>query len=375
MRILHLILATLSLAPVMAANAVDQIIDSETGPLRVATLTTGLSHPWGMTFLPDGSMLVTERAGRLRRVNADGQLDPTPIGGLPEIRAQGQGGLLDVALHPKFAANRLVYIAFSEPGSGGVGTAVARGYLHGSTLEDTQVIFRLLPKSGTGHHFGARLVFDRDGYLFITLGDRGERARAQDIDDHAGSLIRIHDDGRVPADNPFVGRADARPEIFSYGHRNQQGAALNPWTGAVWTHEHGPQGGDEINIPRAGANHGWPVITYGVEYVSARRIGEGTHKAGMAQPIHSWVPSIAPSGMAFYTGHEFSAWQGNLLVGSLKFGLLVRLALDGDKVVHEERLLNGHFGRIRDVRQGPDGAVYLLTDEDAGRILRLSREE
>ncbi len=337
-------------------------------------LTDGLEHPWGLAFLPDGGMLVTERPGRLRLADADGHLHPQPIGGLPPIRPHGQGGLLDVALHPDFRDNRLVYFSFAEADSQGVGTAVARGQLRGHRLEQVETIFRLLPKSGARQHFGSRLVFDNDGYLFITLGDRGERTRAQDLNDHAGSVIRLHDDGRIPADNPFVQRQGARPEIYSYGHRNAQGAALHPDTGRLWIHEHGPQGGDELNIPAAGVNYGWPVITYGAEYMTGFKIGEGTHKAGMAQPVYYWTPSIAPSGMAFYTGDRFPGWNGNLFVGSLKFRLLVRLVLDGERIVSEERLLKDELGRIRDVRQGPDGLLYLLTDQDDGWLVRLVPE-
>ena len=337
-------------------------------------VTAGLEHPWSVAFLPDGRMLVTERAGRLRLISAAGKLHPEPIGGLPAIRQHGQGGLLDVVLHPDFKNNQLVYFSFAEADGRSVGTAVARGRLRGHQLEQVEVIFRLLPKSKARQHFGSRLVFDNKGYLFITLGDRGDRPRAQDLNDHAGSLIRLHDDGRIPADNPFVKRAGARPEIFSYGHRNMQGAALHPLTGKVWTHEHGPQGGDELNIEQAGVNYGWPVITYGVNYVIGTRIGEGTHKEGMAQAVHYWVPSIAPSGMTFYTGERFPQWQGNLFVGSLKFRLLVRLVLEDEKVVREERLLKDELGRIRDVRQGPDGLLYLLTDESDGRLVRLLPE-
>lgn len=344
---------------------------SERQAFTVEVLSEGLNHPWGMAFLPDKSVLVSERRGRLRLLDATGKLHPQPIAGLPPIRQYGQGGLLDVALHPRFADNQLVYLSFAEQGARGVGTAVGRGRLQGHRLHDFEVIFRLEPKTNTTYHFGSRLVFDRQGYLFITLGDRGDRERAQDLNDHAGSLIRLHDDGRIPADNPFVGRSDARAEIFSYGHRNMQGAALHPLSGKLWTHEHGPQGGDELNIPEAGVNHGWPVITYGVNYVSGTRIGEGTHKPGMAQPIHYWVPSIAPSGMAFYTGDRYPAWQGNLFIGSLKFRQLVRLELDGKKVVHEERMLDDVVGRIRDVRQGPDGLLYLLSDADNGKLVRL----
>lgn len=348
------------------------IQNSEVQAFRVQTLTEGLEHPWSVAFLPDGRFLVTERPGRLRIVEADGTLIEQTVDGLPPIQPHGQGGLLDVALHPQFANNGWVYLSFAEAGPGGVGTAVARGRLDGMTLRDTAVLFRLQPKSSAGVHFGSRLVFDRAGHLFVTLGDRGERMRAQDLGDHAGSVIRLNDDGSVPADNPFVDRADTRPEIYSFGHRNIQGATLHPKSGQLWTHEHGPQGGDEINLPQPGVNYGWPVITYGVNYGIGTQIGEGTHKPGMAQPLYYWVPSIAPSGMAFYSGDRFPAWQGDLFVGSLKFRLLVRLVIENDRVVHEERLLEDELGRIRDVRTGPDGLIYLLTDEDDGRLVRLT---
>lgn len=352
-------------------SAAEPRIPTEKTEFTYEVLTRGLSHPWSLAFLPDGRMLVTERVGTLRIIDPSGRLDPVPITGLPKIRQHGQGGLLDVALHPQFDKNRLLYFSFAEAGQGGYGTAVARGRLENHRLSQVEVIYRMERKTGSRRHFGSRLVFDRDGYLFITQGERGERHRAQDLDDHAGSLIRVHDNGSIPDDNPFVGRRDAKPEIYSYGHRNMQGAALNPWSGRLWIHEHGPQGGDEINIPEAGKNYGWPVITYGVNYGSGTRIGEGTHKRGMEQPIYHWTPSIAPSGMAFYEADRFPAWQGNLFVGSLKFRMLVRLELEGNKIVHEERMLEGKLGRIRDVRQGPDGLLYLLTDEDNGQLIRL----
>ncbi len=358
--------------PAPLQSLAQEIVESEKTSFRYEILTQGLSHPWSLAFLPDGRMLVTERGGNLRTIDATGRLDPVPISGLPPIRQHGQGGLLDVVLHPDFQSNRLVYFSFAEKGREGYGTAVARGRLEDHRLSGVEVIFRIAMKTGTRQHFGSRLVFDRDGYLFITLGDRGERPRAQDLGDHAGSLIRLHDDGRVPQDNPFVKRWRVKSEIYSYGHRNMQGAALNPWSGRIWTHEHGPQGGDEINIPQAGKNYGWPVITYGANYVTGTTIGEGTHKEGMQQPVYYWVPSIAPSGMAFYDGDRFKDWQGDLFVGSLKFRLLVRLELEGDKIVHEERLLTDKLGRIRDVRQGPDGLIYLLTDEENGKLVRLS---
>jgi len=355
------------------AQAVDTV-KSDEHEFRVVTVVAGLEHPWGLAFLPDGRMLVTERAGRLRIIK-DGKLDPQPVAGLPQIALHGQGGLLDVAVHPRFAENSLVYLAYAARGSDGVGTEVARGKLVGNRLENVQVIFRQQPKGSTGNHFGSRLVFDRAGLLYITLGDRGEMERAQKPGDHAGSVIRLHDDGRVPADNPFVGKAGWKPEKFTLGNRNIQGAALHPQTGMLWTHEHGPQGGDEVNVIRAGTNYGWPVITYGANYGTGTKIGEGTAKPGMAQPLHYWVPSIAPSGMAFYSGDQFPRWRGDLFVGALKGQMLVRLKLDGEKVVREERLLQGLFkgrlGRIRDVRVGPDGYIYLLTDEAAGVLARL----
>lgn len=347
------------------------VFDTELHRVSAQLVSDGLEHPWAVAFLPDGGYLVTERPGRLRWISPDGQLLEQPISGLPQIGAVGQGGLLDVALHPDFAANQWVYLSYSEPGPGGVGTAVARGRLRGMHLADTEVIFRMNTKSNGGRHFGSRLVFDDQGHLFISLGDRGDRPRAQHLDDHIGTLIRLNDDGSIPSDNPFLGIAGALPEIYSYGHRNIQGAARHPVSGRLWTHEHGPQGGDEINLPEAGVNHGWPVITYGVNYGLGTPIGEGTAKAGMAQPLHYWVPSIAPSGMAFYNGGRFPHWRGNLFVGSLKFRQLVRLELDGERVIAEERMLDSALGRIRDVRQGPDGLLYLLTDDRNGGLFRL----
>lgn len=348
---------------------------SEKVAFRVVELSAGLEHPWSVAFLPDGRFLVSERPGRLRLIAADGRLDPRPVAGVPAVVARGQGGLLDVVLHPQFASNGWVYLSYAGGGEGGAGTEVARGRLvsdaSGSRLVDLQVIYRQQPKSGARVHFGSRLVFGRDGMLYITQGDRGEMARAQQLDDLAGKLVRVHDDGRVPADNPWRGTPGARAEIFSVGHRSMQGAALHPQSGALWTHEHGPQGGDEINVIRPGRNYGWPVITYGVNYGLGTKIGVGTHRAGLEQPLYQWTPSIAPSGMAFYDGGRFPAWRGNLFVGALKYRMLVRLELDGERVVHEERLLAGQFGRIRDVRAGPDGLLYLLTDEPDGRLLRL----
>lgn len=342
--------------------------DTSAGPVRLTTVASGLDHPWAVAFLPDGRMLVTERPGRLRIVGRGGQLGE-PIAGVPAVHADGQGGLLDVALDPRFSDNRHIYLSYAEPGSGGAGTAVARARLGEGRVEDVTVIFRQRPKFGGSSHFGSRLVFARDGALFITLGERNQRDRAQSLDNHIGKVVRIRPDGSVPKDNPFASRDGALPEIWSYGHRNVQGAALHPETGRLWTVEHGARGGDEINIPSAGRNHGWPVISYGVHY-SGEKIGEGTRKAGMEQPVFYWDPSIAPSGMAFYTGDAIPAWRGSVFVGGMAGTLLSRLELEGDEVAREERLFRG-FARIRDVRQGPDGMLYLLTDESDGALLRV----
>jgi glucose/arabinose dehydrogenase len=347
------------------------VIVSETHAFRLVTLVTGLENPWSVAFLPDGRMLVTERAGRLRLVGPDFKLLPQAIEGLPEVVERGQGGLFDVALHPQFAQNGWIYWAYNAPGAGGWGTALARGKLQGQRMTEVQVLFSMQPKTRSNQHFGGRIVFDKAGMLYLTLGDRGDKDRAQKLDDHAGSVIRLHDDGRVPGDNPFVKRTGALPEKWTLGNRNMQGAALHPQTGDLWTHEHGPQGGDEVNVMRSGLNYGWPVITYGVNYGLGTRIGEGQTKPGMVQPLHVWVPSIAPSGMAFVSGSKFPQWQGDLLVGALRGQMLVRLVLDGEKVLREERLLHGKAGRIRDVRMGPDGLVYLLSDGPDGALLRL----
>jgi glucose/arabinose dehydrogenase len=347
------------------------VFKSEKHAFRVATLVTGLENPWSVAFLPDGRMLVAELGGRLRLVGQGFQLDPKPIEGLPEIVAQGQGGLFDVVLHPQYAQNGWIYWAYNAPGSGGWGTALARGKLQGKRMTEVQELFSMQPKTRSSYHFGGRIVFDTSAMLHLTLGDRGDKDRAQKLDDHAGSVIRLHDDGRVPANNPFVKRAGAFAEKWTLGNRNMQGAALHPITGELWTHEHGPQGGDEVNVMRSGLNYGWPVITYGVNYGLGTKIGEGQVKAGMVQPLQVWVPSIAPSGMAFVSGSQFPQWQGDLLVGALRGQMLVRLTLDGEKVLNEERLLQGRLGRIRDVRMGPDGLVYLLAGEAQGSLLRL----
>ena len=348
-----------------------QLIHSEKHSFRIVPLLAGLENPWSIAFLPDGRMLVTERAGRLRLVTQDFKLDPKPIDGLPEVIANGQGGLFDVVLHPQHAQNGWIYWAYNAPGTGGWGTALARGKLLGQRMTEVQVLFSMQPKTRSAHHFGGRIVFDATGMVYLTLGDRGDKDRAQKLNDHAGSVIRLHDDGRVPNDNPFVQRAGALPEKWTLGHRNMQGAAINPQTGELWTHEHGPQGGDEVNVIRPGLNYGWPVVTYGVNYGLGTKIGEGQSKPGMVQPLQVWVPSIAPSGMAFVSGSQFSQWRGNMLVGALRGQMLVRLTLEGDKVLSEERLFQGRPGRIRDVRMGPDGLVYLLTDDPQGALLRL----
>ena len=348
-----------------------QLIHSEKHSFRIVPLLAGLENPWSIAFLPDGRMLVTERAGRLRLVSQDFKLDPKPIDGLPEVIANGQGGLFDVVLHPQHAQNGWIYWAYNAPGTGGWGTALARGKLQGQRMTEVQVLFSMQPKTRSAHHFGGRIVFDAAGMVYLTLGDRGDKDRAQKLNDHAGSVIRLHDDGRVPNDNPFVQRAAALPEKWTLGHRNMQGAAINPQTGELWTHEHGPQGGDEVNVIRPGLNYGWPVITYGVNYGLGTKIGEGQSKPGMVQPLQVWVPSIAPSGMAFVSGSQFPQWQGSMLVGALRGQMLVRLTLAGDKVLSEERLFQGRPGRIRDVRMGPDGLVYLLTDDPQGALLRL----
>ncbi|MGZ5148739.1 MAG: PQQ-dependent sugar dehydrogenase [Burkholderiales bacterium] len=346
-------------------------VQSEKHSFNVVTLVEGLQNPWSIAWLPDGRMLITERAGRLRIVGKNFRLDPQIVEGLPETVVRGQGGLFDVVPHPNYKDNGWIYISYSGPGEGGHGTELMRAKLEGHRLVEQQVLFRAQPKTRHDIQFGGRIVFDGKNHVFLTLGDFGDMRRAQRLDDHTGSVIRLNEDGSVPKDNPFVGRKDAKPEKFTYGHRNIQGAALHPQTGELWTHEHGPQGGDEINIIRPGRNYGWPVITYGANYGSGTKIGEGTQKAGMEQPLYYWVPSIAPSGLAFYEGDKFLNWRGNMLVGSLKDEMLVRLELDGEKVTKEERLLKGAIGRIRDVRVGPDGLIYLLTDERRGILARL----
>jgi len=340
--------------------------------VAVETVVSGIEHPWGVAILPDGRFVVTERPGRVRIVSATGQLS-APLRGVPAVAARGQGGMLDVALDPGFATNRTIYLSYAEPGEGGTaGTAVARAQLTDTELVDVRVIYRQQPKVNSGNHFGSRIVFRNDGTMFVTQGDRfSQRDAAQDLNSLIGKIVRINTDGTVPRDNPFVGRSDARPEIWSYGHRNVQAAALHPETGDLWTVEHGAAGGDELNRPEAGKNYGWPVITYGRDY-SGRSIGEGTHKEGMEQPVYYWDPVIAPSGMTFYTGNAFPAWKGSALVGGLASNALVRLTLENGRVTKEERYLGELGARIRDVQQGPDGSLYVLTDASGGRLLRLT---
>ncbi|HRY24132.1 MAG TPA: PQQ-dependent sugar dehydrogenase [Geminicoccaceae bacterium] len=354
----------------LGAGELPSNVASEEASFSVERVTGGLEHPWGMAFLPDGRILVTERPGRLRLIEADGTLDPTPLEAVPTAFARGQGGLLDVALHPGFNANRLVYLSFSQLGGRGAVTAVARGTLEENGLAGTEVIFTSNGQTSHTRHFGSRLAFDTDGRLWVTHGDRGERDLAQDLKSHAGSVLRLTDDGGAPEDNPFVGQRGAMPEIYSMGHRNPQGLAIHPATGAIWIHEHGPRGGDEINILEAGGNYGWPVVSQGREYASGRAVG-ASEAAGMTPAIYIWDPSIAPSGMAFYDGEAFPEWRGDLFVGALAYQLLARLELDGDRVVHEERLLEDELGRIRDVAVGPNGFLYLLTDEADGGLFRL----
>ena len=382
---MHTIARSLLLAGIVAcgpgggdtqAQGTDQAPRSPTpggtpGVVRAEVVARGLEHPWALALLPDGRFLVTERPGRLRIVGADGALSE-PLAGVPAAAANGQGGLLDVTLDPQFAENRLVYLSYAEPGDGGTAsTAVARGRLGGAGLEDVQVIYRQVPKVQSRGHYGSRIVFDREGRLFVTQGDRmNQRPRVQDLSAGIGKIMRINPDGSVPDDNPFVGRDGALPEIWSYGHRNVQAAALHPETGQLWTVEHGARGGDELNHPEAGKNYGWPVITYGVDY-SGDRIGEGTAKEGMEQPVYYWDPVIAPSGMVWYTGDAFPGWRGSVLIGSMTPGALVRLEMGDGRVIREERYLTELDARFRDVQQGADGLVYVVTDAADGQLLRL----
>jgi aldose sugar dehydrogenase len=339
---------------------------------RVVTVAHGLVNPWALAFLPDGRMLVTERPGRMRVIGKDGRPGPA-LDGLPAVAAAGQCGLLDVALDPKFSDNRRIWFTYAEAGEGGNSTVLASAKLGPNALSEVRVVFRQMPKVNSTLHCGSRIVFDRQGRLLLGLGERGSRKDdAQTLDNHLGKVVRIELDGKVPADNPFVGTTGALPEIFSRGHRNIQGAALHPVTGELWAVEHGPQGGDELNVVEAGRNYGWPLITYGRNYGVGTRIGEEGPKPGFEQPIRWWVPtSVAPSGMAFVTGDRYPGWKGSLLIGTLREQTLIRLTLNGRQVLSEERLLRTLSSRIRDVREGPDGYIYLLTEGNEGRVLRL----
>ncbi len=363
--------------PRVVQDAEQAAYESERQRFTVADHVAGLDHPWSLAFLPDGGMLITERPGRLRRIAADGSVS-TPVTGLPEIFVDGQAGLLDVAVSPDYPRDGWIYLAFAEPNFRGnkAGTAVVRGKLQGNALVEPSVVYRQEPKLSHGTHVGARLVFDDQGNLFVTQGDnRVGAATAQELDKLSGKIVRIHPDGTVPEDNPFVMRAGARGEIWSYGHRNVQGAALHPVTRQLWATEHGPMGGDELNLPKAGLNYGWPVITHGIDY-SGRPVpgSQGTVAPGMEQPHHVWAKSPGLSGMAFYTGDALPGWKGNLFLGALAAKALIRLELEGDRIVHEERLLMERNQRIRDVRQGPDGALYVLVDAPApdGKLLRIA---
>ena len=346
-------------------------IQSEQATFKIELVTAGLNHPWGMAFLPNGDMLITERDGALR-LFTDGALADDAIDGVPKVYAQGQGGLLDGVIDPNFSDNSLVYLSYAGVDDDGrSSTRVARGRLLDGALDDVEVIFRSNSASSGGVHWGSRLGFDPAGDLYVTVGERGNPDTSQNLSRHGGTVVRIKPDGTVPEDNPFIGTADAQPEIYSYGHRNPQGLAVHPETGRVWTQEHGPQGGDEVNLIEAGANYGWPTITWGVNY-GGSPINNGLRELdGLTQPVHFWDPSIAPSGMTFYDGDAFPEWQGDLFVGALKFQLIARLEMEGDKVVAEERLIEGAIGRIRDVRTGPDGFLYILTDDPNGGLFRL----
>ena len=356
-------------APALVGAQEQQTLKSAKATYRLGKLSDGLEQPWGMAFLPDGRILVTERPGRLR-IFADGKLDPRPLGGVPAVQASGQGGLLDVCLHPDFARNRALYLAYSGPGNGGTATTVARAELADGGLRNVATVYEALPRAGGGLHFGSRIAFDRAGLMYVAAGERYQMKRAQDLRDLGGKIVRLRDDGSVPPDNPFVGRADARPEIFTWGHRNPQGLAMHPETGRMWSVEHGPRGGDELNLLKSGANYGWPLATHGIDY-NGSIISEHKSLPGMEDPVRVWVPSISPCGLCFYTGDKFPGWKGSVFTGGLSAYALFRIELDGDRYRSEERLIDGRLPYIRDVRQGPDGLLYLVTHSDQGGLFRL----
>jgi glucose/arabinose dehydrogenase len=363
---------TLAAVGIVAAPAIaraQDIVKSSKHTLRLVTLSRGLEQPWGMAFLPDGRMLITERPGRLR-VFANGRLEPAPLAGVPKVAATGQGGLLDVCLHPDFARNRLLYLSYSGEGAGGNATTVARAEWGDGGLREVTTIFEALPRASGGLHFGSRIAFDRARLMYVTTGERYNKPRAQDLGDLGGKVVRLRDDGTVPPDNPFVGRAGARPEIFSWGHRNPQGLAVHPETGKIWEIEHGPRGGDELNVLKAGANYGWPKATGGIDY-DGSVISPYKTLPGMEDSIRTWVPSISPSGLCFHTGTAFPGWKGSLFTGGLSANALFRIELDGERYVGEERLIEGRLPYIRDVRQGPDGFLYLVTHSNSGGLFRL----
>jgi len=370
------LLAALSLVFLPMASSAEtrgaeaRSVDTETGKINVETLVEGLDHPWGMAFLPGGQMLITERSGDLRILNTDRTLS-APLSGVPEVVAKGQGGLLDVTLDPNFADNKLIYLSYAEAGEGGAGTSVARGRLKENGLEAVQVIFRQTPKVSGPNHFGGRLAFAPDGTLFVTLGDRFAFEPAQDLSSHLGKIVRINPDGSVPEDNPFIGQKDAQPEIWSLGHRNVESAAIHPETGQLWALEFGPLGGDELNNPAPGSNYGWPIVSWGTHY-DGKDIPNPPTRPEFVDAVRHWTPVISPSGTTFYSGRAIPGWTGDLLVGGLSSQGIVRLSLDGETVSGEERIPLGF--RIRDVQQGPDGAVYALTDETDGKVLRLTAE-
>lgn len=371
MRPINHVTATFVLATAAAVTACTQAqgetVDTKSGKIAIEEIAGGLDHPWGMAFLPDGRMLVTEREGRLRILGLDNKLSE-PLAGVPEVAARGQGGLLDVALDPDFKTNRVIFFSYAEPGPGGASTAFARAVLGEGKLDNVAVVFRQLPKVSGNGHYGGRIVFSRQGHMFLMTGDRQKLDPAQDLMSHLGKVIRLNRDGSVPADNPFVGRTDAKPEIWSYGHRNIQGAAIEPKTGDLYTLEFGPAGGDELNRPERGKNYGWPLVSWGKHY-SGKDIPDPPTRPDLADAVKYWVPAISPSGMIFYTGAKFPQWKDNLLIAGLGTAGIVRLKLENGKVVDEERIDMGE--RIRDVEQGPDGSIYVVTDESDGKIWRL----